>query len=555
MKLLRHFNLGWVIFFAFVICCVGRVYWHTGFPYTHDGENHLARFANYKIALKEGQFPPRLAPNLLNHFSYPVFNFNYPLANIMSLPFSFVKLNYELSFKILALTALVIAAVSTNLWLDALGLSGGARKFALLALFSAPFLINTVWFRGNIGELWAIALFPLALWLTEIWIKKPSQTNYLWGLGFVAVAILLAHNIAALMLTPLLLIYGMFVTGWKNRLKVVSVWFLAILSTLWFWLPALVEKSTIVLDDAKFFQDYSKYFVTPGQLLFGPLEFGFVYFGSISGLNLSLGVLSWVVLLLTLVWGALTLRSKFSLQNLRAVLLMLTCLALIYLQTSYSLWLWHLVPVLKYLQFPWRLSLPVIILILPLTAFWWQWANQHRAVWLKVLLFSLLVVQFLPLFQLKAVDYFHKTIVDYDAYGQTTSTLNENLPKGFRFIEFGDWQPTPAILEGAGTITVQKWSGSQRRYQLNLTEPSTIVEPSIVWLGFETTANGARANYLDSDEIQGRLAYALPAGSYTIETNFTQNSWARRVGNSVSAVTLLGCGIWFGFTMQRKRHD
>ncbi len=35
---------------------------HSGFPFTHDGENHLARIANYAVALKQGQFPPRWAP-------------------------------------------------------------------------------------------------------------------------------------------------------------------------------------------------------------------------------------------------------------------------------------------------------------------------------------------------------------------------------------------------------------------------------------------------------------------------------------------------------------
>jgi hypothetical protein len=434
-------------------------------------------------------------------------------------------------------------------------LSGGARKFALAGLFSAPFLINTIWFRGNIGELWAIALFPLALWLTEVWIKKPNKTNFLWGLGVVAIAILLAHNIAALMLTPLLIVYGLFAPDWKNKLKLVCVWILAILSTLWFWLPALAEKSTIVLDDAKFFQDYSHYFVTPAQLFFAPLQFGFVYFGSISGLNLSLGVLTLTVLLLTLLWGALTLRTKLTTDQFRAGFLTLVCLALIYLQTASSLWLWQLIPVLKYLQFPWRLTLPLIILVLPLLAFWWQWASERKTRWLKILLLTLLAIQFLPLFSLKAVDYFHKTIVDYDAYGQTTSTLNENLPKGYRFIEFGDWQPTPAILKGAGTITVRAWSGTHRRYSLNLAQPSSIVEPSIVWLGFETTANGKRVSYSDSDQIQGRLAYELPAGNYEIKTDFTQNSWARQTGNSISLITLLSCGVWFVVSYFRQKHD
>ena len=31
---------------------------------SHDGSTHTARIANYYLALKEGQIPPRLAPNL-----------------------------------------------------------------------------------------------------------------------------------------------------------------------------------------------------------------------------------------------------------------------------------------------------------------------------------------------------------------------------------------------------------------------------------------------------------------------------------------------------------
>ena len=91
--------------------------WHAGFPYTHDGENHLARFANYKIALREGQFPPRFAPNLLNHYGYPVFNYNYPLANILSIPFSIMKINYELTFKILVIFFVMFGLLGFNYWL------------------------------------------------------------------------------------------------------------------------------------------------------------------------------------------------------------------------------------------------------------------------------------------------------------------------------------------------------------------------------------------------------------------------------------------------------
>src|SRR5260370_42055205 len=108
----KHIPQLWKILAVIILTLVvTRVYVHAGFPYTHDGENHLARFANYMLAVRELQFPPRWAPNLFSHFGYPVFNFNYPLANILSLPFSLARLNYELTFKILAISAVFFGVV------------------------------------------------------------------------------------------------------------------------------------------------------------------------------------------------------------------------------------------------------------------------------------------------------------------------------------------------------------------------------------------------------------------------------------------------------------
>ena len=112
-------KLFWATLILLVL--IGLAVWmplfKSGMPYTHDGENHLARFANYYIALKEGQFPPRLAPNLMNRYGYPVFNYNYPLANILSVPLTVVKVNLEDTFKILTLLALGLGAIGTWFWL------------------------------------------------------------------------------------------------------------------------------------------------------------------------------------------------------------------------------------------------------------------------------------------------------------------------------------------------------------------------------------------------------------------------------------------------------
>src|SRR3989338_10172065 len=90
-------------FFFIVLTLILFLYplWLPGFPYTHDGENHLARIANYALAIRQGQIPPRWAPSFWAGYGYPVFNYNYPLANILAIPLLALKVPVELSMKIL----------------------------------------------------------------------------------------------------------------------------------------------------------------------------------------------------------------------------------------------------------------------------------------------------------------------------------------------------------------------------------------------------------------------------------------------------------------------
>ena len=81
---------------------------------------------------------------------------------------------------------------------------------------------------------------------------------------------------------------------------------------------------------------------------------------------------------------------------------------------------------------------------------------------------------FFGILKLKPADYFHKNVIDYDFFSQSTSTLNENLPKNFTYQNFWDWQPTPSILVGRGEIEVLEWRGSRRNYNLKLSEKRTV---------------------------------------------------------------------------------
>ncbi|HEX7017945.1 MAG TPA: hypothetical protein VF209_03505 [Patescibacteria group bacterium] len=529
---------------------VGKVYFHTGFPYTHDGENHLARFANYKTALKEGQIPPRFAPNLMNHYGYPVFNYNYPLANIISLPFSLLKINYEVTFKVIAVAFLIIGLLGVHRWLAMLNFSLLAQLFGMSVFATNPYLINVIYYRGNIGELIAICLLPWIFLIIEHVHKSNKsvffhyrQTNLL-TLCYTSIyaAFFLSHNLAVIFGMPLILAYA------ALRLKLNKekwIYYFAILVsasllTLWFWLPAITEKNQVILGSGKLTSNFLQHFPTISQLFFDAFSFGFSYPGKVDSLSFWLGG----VQLLSLI-----LASFYSIKNdwyWRALVIL--AWLLLFFQLSPTSPLWQLFSFARFIQFPWRLSMFFSLIIIPIGAFTWE--NSSKT--LKALFLVLLAFQLISVVRLTPVDYFHKENVDYDAYPQSTSTLNENLPLGFMYINLGDWQPGPHILEGAGQVAVNYWTGSDRSYQLTLTQPSLIVEPTMKFLGWQTSSDAQTVQYVDNEDIDGRIAYRLEPGEYQIRTRFTQWTWARIVGNTVSLVALVGLVSLAGYQFVKK---
>lgn len=547
-------NLGVFFIILGLTLVVTRVYFQADFPYTHDGENHLARFANYKIALREGQFPPRFAPNLMNRYGYPVFNYNYPLANILSVPFSLLDFNYELTFKLIASTFVAFGVWGVWRWLKSYKLKFGARFLGMTLFALSPYLTNLIFYRGNIGELMAISLFPWLLYLIEVCRKRPLQLIEV----LVLLAFLLAHNITVMFGLPLVLIYALLRGGLAKKMwrHIAQSWLWAIAAGLWFWLPAVVEKNLVNIGQANLVTGFGQHFPQLKQLLLSPLNFGFSQAGPVDSLSFSLGLGLVGVLMVAMIVLASFLRRWLSGQaeigqaevgnakigHVKWWLLSLgSVLLLIIFQLEVSREFWLRLPLVAYIQFPWRLSLFMASFGALLGALTWQKIGSKS----KLLITFLIFIQLVAQLKAEPADFFHKTNLDYDAFTQTTTTQNENRARTFTYQEIADWQPTAEILKGQGAITVKRWTGSKHSYELEVTEISTIVEPTMSFAGWETVVQASdgqktQVEHIDDEEIRGRLAYKLEPGSYQVWSRFTQKTWSRIVGNVVSAAAILG---------------
>ncbi len=529
-------------FIAILALLIVKPYFISGFPYTHDGENHLARFANYKVAIKEGQLPPRFAPNLMNHYGYPVFNYNYPLANIISLPFSFLNINYEITFKVISSLFIFSGLWGIYHWLNKLGASYGGILIGIATFAASPFIWSTVLFRGNIGEIMAWGIFP---WLLSIIDSLRRDEEWTYKLkGFTMALFMLSHNIAVVFGIPILLIYA-FLREKGDRIfwaRFASILGFGIALSLWFWLPAIAEKNLVNVGDVDLVTSFQDHFPSLRQILISPLSFGFSYPGKIDGISFSLGLAQIATLLFTLIIliKSFFSRTKTIISHNSMLLLTIGVFALIFFQLPASLFIWKLIPILSFIQFTWRLNLFTSIFISGIAALSWTKMGKE----LKAILIFLLIFQVSSFLRLKPVDYFHRTNIDYDAFSQSTTTNNENLPKEFTYKEIWDWQPTPQIIQGEGEIRIDYWTGSKRSYYLNGFTPVTIAEPTMSFAGWETVVssngNHNRVDYINNDQIQGRISYNIDEpGEYEIRTNFSQKTWPRMIGNLISIVGLL----------------
>lgn len=527
-----------------------KPYLKNGFPYTHDGENHLARFANYKIAIREGQFPPRFAPNLMNHYGYPVFNYNYPLANILSLPFSFLKINYEVTFKVIAISFIFLGLFGIFSWLKKRKLNFKAAAFGTVVYAATPFMWSTLLYRGNIGEIIAWGLFPWLLFLVEKSKDKGKiANNSLWQLHqLILPAFLLSHNISVMFGLPIVLIYAFFSLkrdkrAWKN---LGQSFLISLGLSLWFWLPAIAEKNLVTVGQVSLINEFEQHFPRLAQLFWSPLEFGYSLPGSIDTLSFAMGGVQVLILILTVLMIIKTTLKKgiqvfFDDTQLQLIALTLGgSLALLFFQLPVTTFIWKAVPLAAFIQFPWRLSLFAGSLLAALGAFIWPQLSKN----LKRILCLLLIFQIGSFAFHQPVDYFHRTNIDYDAFSQSTTTNNENLPITFNYQDIADWQPTATVLKGDARVGVKKWSGSSRHYHLQVIQPSIIVEPTMNYAGWETILNKNnqpfKVKYIDNKQIKGRIAYQMTEpGEYEVTTQFTQKTWPRIVGNSIALFMLL----------------
>ncbi|MFH1809281.1 MAG: hypothetical protein ABIJ09_11090 [Pseudomonadota bacterium] len=318
--------------------------------------NHI-RLVALEATLREGGLSLRWLPQLYFGHGSPLFNYVAPLPTLLALVLVWMGLSASMAIKLVYLGALLGAALSTA-WLARILAGPWAGLGAGVLVVLAPYALVNVYVRAQFGEPVALALAPLALVAVHR-LDGPRPWRSV-ALGACAVGLLvLSHNIAALMLFALVAA-AVAAKIWahpRRELVLRGAVFLGLglgLSA-WLWLPALAETSAVqaraALTSGPF--AYDLHFVTFGQLLGDSWGYGVSGPGDQDSMPLQAGR----ALLLLWAAGALLTARRWRETPALARVMVLAAPVALFLTTAASAPLWRHVPLLPFMQFPWRFLL------------------------------------------------------------------------------------------------------------------------------------------------------------------------------------------------------
>ncbi len=329
----------------------------------HDARHTLFFLVEFDQALRDGAWYPRWAVDQAVGYGYPLFIFYAPLAYFTAEAFHLLGLSVTWSVKLTFLLSFWLGAIGMHFLGRRLWGERGGLIASILFTF-APYHLVDVYVRCALAEFLAFSLLPLCLLAFHRLLDRPSPGNTALA-GFAMGAIILAHQITALIFVPMLAAFILYEGVKRRSARPLLFSFLAGLLSLGlsaaYWIPALAERSFIVQEQwmmAKY--NFQEQFVYLFQLFHPEWGYGYAVAGPEDGMPLQIGLV-----LLGSSIGALVLGWKEREKRGRIAFWASCALVSLFLTLPASEPVWEKIPLLPLVQFPWRfLALAVVALSL-----------------------------------------------------------------------------------------------------------------------------------------------------------------------------------------------
>ena len=529
-----------------------------GWFWTHEEFSPLWRVIALAEEMRAGDLYPRwLSASYLGKGS-PFFNFYSPALHFIAAALYAAGLPILASIKIILGLLFFAGAWGMFLWVRRhAGLTGGMIA-AILYLF-VPYHFVDLYVRGAFAEFSALAAFPWVFIGIDRIIDEPDRSLGIIATACSTAALLLCHQLSALMIAPFAVLYGFDRLrhkgfSMKRFGKLCLALFIAAGLSAFYWLPVIAEKKYLKDFSAALTTggyNYANHFVWPSQWVSLAWGFGASVPGQADGMSFQIGPLLLICAVIT--FGV----SFFMKKNGRRFALLTGCLGLagVFLTSDYSSFIYRTVPALPMIQFPWRFLGPATLFLAASGGALGSLAVVERFKLLFIVILSVLLLflsrdqRALNLPNVPISDLYATSMMKMQWIGSANAE-DEYLPIwADRDIVYQRIDIRP--LAHAGDITGVTSGGKKMAFVFTGIEPMSLV--SIPWFyypGWQAMVDGVPAPLATTPE--GFICVSLPAGEHAVRVSF-ESTWPRKTGWTLALLSLSSLAVWSVYRVRKDR--
>lgn len=548
-KILKHQNLILaLLFLAANILLLLPVLGKNQFFPSHD-DTWIIRLQQFDRAIKLGQIPPRLAPDMAFGFGYPIFVYYAPLFTFLSWIFLKIVGSYSL--------AVVLTIIFVN-FLGTWGMFLLAKKFfgakggviAALAFTFLPYRALDIYVRGALAELAALSFLPFFFYFFFGLFEGKERKKNALGLILATVGLLLSHNLMLIIFAYLFLPF-LILAFWQlfhHRLPwrwPILVVFLTLFLSAFYWLPMIAGLDNVQAVNQAQKTSFTDHFVYLRQLWNWPWGFGGSDVGLSDGMSFKIGKAHLLLALGGL--AALVLAKKW--QKEFACLLILGLFSLFF-GLSYSSFFWENLPYLAVVQFPWRflgpLSLAVsffsgAIIFLPQLRFFSSWPKTVKTAGMAaiVLVSALGLVYFnlkyfTPRFKIYQAD---EAYLTPEKISQAAKVIPEYLPRWASV--WPEEKPAQAVEGEEGKAEISLDSPYKITFRVEGKRPEEIIVNRFYFPGWQVKSASEEKIILEPEKEKGRIVLTSEVGENEEITLFFAPTLVEKIGIAFSILGLI----------------
>lgn len=532
-----------------------------GFFRVHD-YIHGARIAEMTRAISDGHFPVRWSENFGYGLGMPMFEFYAPLPFYVGSFFYWLGIDLITSVKII----FIIANLGTVIGSFKLGkeLFGNRSGILLSAAFSlAPYRAVNLFVRGALAEAWGMMSLPWIL-LGIVWLIKggEKQKQGLLTLSVGLTVLMLSHNLTTLMFVPFSFLFALILLisekylqkekiemSFKKLSIIIGGYLLAGGLSSFYMIPAFLEKqythiSQMILGG---YFHYSNHFLYIRQFFYPNWAYGGSSWGPDDDISFFVGYGQLFAMVIALFGLFYLIKERKLLKNsleknrylyLIPSLFILTGLSL-FMTLLKSKFIWDNLPLLEFIQFPWRfLSVSIIFIAMLVAVSMKMVRNIVIKLFYFLIVFWVIILGNFYFFRPEKIgeDPTQYYYADEDKIRTAMSDVLKDYVPQQMSLDGNDNKKIFSEFVLNENLSLQIDKTHQKLYTSNLSEETIVSFPISFYPGWKVEIDGKEKEVNVAEN--GLISVSVPKGQHQIGLIFG-NTPIRQVADTISLVSFL----------------